>query len=126
MPAPGAIAIAVSDMARSVAFYELLDLRFRSDHPQHYHCVDTPFPFMLNEDPLLVMMGIKDEMPANGRASLLINCASPAEVDRLYERAAAQGHGFTAPWDAFWGQHYAILRDPDGTRVDLYYVITPE
>jgi uncharacterized glyoxalase superfamily protein PhnB len=24
------------------------------------------------------------------------------------------------PWDAFWGQRYAQLQDPDGTFIDLY------
>jgi uncharacterized glyoxalase superfamily protein PhnB len=24
------------------------------------------------------------------------------------------------PWDAFWGQRYALLRDPDGVEVNLY------
>jgi len=24
------------------------------------------------------------------------------------------------PWDAFWGQRYAQLPDPDGVPVDLY------
>ena len=27
------------------------------------------------------------------------------------------------PWDAFWGQRYAQLRDPDGVRVDLYVTL---
>jgi hypothetical protein len=26
----------------------------------------------------------------------------------------------TAPWDAYWGQRYALLGDPDGVRVNLY------
>jgi len=24
------------------------------------------------------------------------------------------------PWDAFWGQHYAIVADPEGYRCDLF------
>jgi uncharacterized glyoxalase superfamily protein PhnB len=31
--------------------------------------------------------------------------------------------GFTGekePWDAFWGQRYAQLADPDGVPVDLF------
>jgi uncharacterized glyoxalase superfamily protein PhnB len=33
-------------------------------------------------------------------------------------RAGATPH--TEPWDAFWGQRYAQLRDLDGNGVDLY------
>jgi uncharacterized glyoxalase superfamily protein PhnB len=28
--------------------------------------------------------------------------------------------GDKPPWDAFWGQRYAIVRDPDGNTVDLF------
>jgi uncharacterized glyoxalase superfamily protein PhnB len=28
--------------------------------------------------------------------------------------------GFKPPWDAFWGQRYAILEDPDGNHVSLF------
>jgi uncharacterized glyoxalase superfamily protein PhnB len=24
------------------------------------------------------------------------------------------------PWDAFWGQRYAVVHDPDGNGVDLF------
>jgi uncharacterized glyoxalase superfamily protein PhnB len=53
--------------------------------------------------------------------SLAFECASPAEVDETYARVT--GAGFESekePWDAFWGQRYAQLRDPDGVPVDLY------
>ena len=30
------------------------------------------------------------------------------------------GRGHKEPWDAFWGQRYAQLRDPDGNAVDLF------
>jgi uncharacterized glyoxalase superfamily protein PhnB len=42
-------------------------------------------------------------------------------VDDLY--AAVKAPGFDAekePWDAFWGQRYAQLRDPNGVPVDLF------
>ena len=35
---------------------------------------------------------------------------SPADVD----------DGHKAPWDAPWGQRYALVRDPDGNAVDLF------
>jgi uncharacterized glyoxalase superfamily protein PhnB len=33
---------------------------------------------------------------------------------------AAGFEGEKEPWDAFWGQRYALLGDPDGVRVNLY------
>ena len=46
---------------------------------------------------------------------------APAEVDELYEQVTAAGFvGEKEPWDAFWGQRYAQLCDPDGVPVDLF------
>jgi uncharacterized glyoxalase superfamily protein PhnB len=57
--------------------------------------------------------------------SLAFECASAAEVDAVYARAVAAGfEGQRAPWDAFWGQRYALLGDPDGVRVNLYAALT--
>ena len=33
-------------------------------------------------------------------------------------RPATTGHH--EPWDAFWGQRYATVLDPDGNSVDLF------
>ena len=53
--------------------------------------------------------------------SLAFKCDSPAAVDDLYEQVVQSGyHGHKAPWDAFWGQRYAVVVDPDGNLVDLF------
>ena len=42
-------------------------------------------------------------------------------MDEIYARVTAAGfHGEKEPWDAFWGQRYAQLQDPDGVPVDLF------
>ena len=58
---------------------------------------------------------------AGNQLALAFECASPAEVDELWTRV--RDAGFEAdkePWDAFWGQRYAQLRDPDGVPIDLF------
>jgi uncharacterized glyoxalase superfamily protein PhnB len=53
--------------------------------------------------------------------SLAFECSSPADVDEVYARVTGGGfEGEKEPWDAFWGQRYALLRDPDGVEVNLY------
>ena len=55
------------------------------------------------------------------RVTLAFKCDSPAEVDALYQQIVQQGYeGHREPWDAFWGQRYAVVADPDGTLVDLF------
>ena len=45
--------------------------------------------------------------------ALAFECGSHAEVDERYEQVTAAGFvGEKDPWDAFWGQRYAQLRDP--------------
>jgi hypothetical protein len=39
--------------------------------------------------------------------------------------AGAPERGWRDPWDSYWGQRYAFLRDPDGNRVDLFAPLTP-
>jgi uncharacterized glyoxalase superfamily protein PhnB len=48
-------------------------------------------------------------------------CDRSDDVDVTFERLV--GHGYeavVAPFDAFWGQRYATVHDPDGNAVDLF------
>ncbi len=56
-----------------------------------------------------------------GRIALAFLCDSPQDVDRVYaELVAAGATAHKEPWDAFWGQRYAEVLDPDGNTVDLF------
>ena len=60
-------------------------------------------------------------MTDGNQVSLAFECESPAEVDEIYARVTEAGfEGEKEPWDAFWGQRYALLGDPDGVRINLY------
>ncbi len=53
--------------------------------------------------------------------TLAFGCDGTDEVDATYEAMVADGYdGHLPPWDAFWGQRYAVLHDPDGNTVDLF------
>nr|WP_232304022.1 VOC family protein [Pseudofrankia sp. DC12] len=55
------------------------------------------------------------------RLALAFACADPAEVDKVYAEFTDAGYtGERPPWDAFWGQRYATVADPDGNHVDLH------
>ncbi|MDQ6694595.1 MAG: glyoxalase, partial [Chloroflexota bacterium] len=59
--------------------------------------------------------------PVGQRIALAFKCSSPAEVDSLYSNVTHAGHsGHKEPWNAFWGQRYAVVVDPDGNMVDLF------
>lgn len=63
--------------------------------------------------------------PSGGhRVAVAFRCETAEEVDRLYrELTEAGGRGHREPWDAFWGQRYAQVRDPDGSVVDLFALV---
>ena len=64
-----------------------------------------------------------DWKPPHGgnRAGLAFLLPDPAAVDTAYAELTGAGyHGERPPWDAFWGQRYAVVHDPDGLSVDLF------
>jgi len=123
VPALNAIGIVVSDMARSIAFYRLLGLDV-PETPDEGH-VDASLPngirLMFDTEEVVESFNA-DWARANGnQLSIAFECGSPAEVDEVYARVVAGGfEGEKEPWDAFWGQRYALLADPDGVEVNLY------
>jgi catechol 2,3-dioxygenase-like lactoylglutathione lyase family enzyme len=123
MPQLNAIGIVTSDMARSISFYRLLGLDV-PETPDEGH-VDTFLAngvrFMLDTEETLRSFRPDWARATGNQIALALECASPAEVDEVYARVTGAGfHGEKEPWDAFWGQRYAQLQDPDGVPVDLY------
>jgi catechol 2,3-dioxygenase-like lactoylglutathione lyase family enzyme len=123
MPQLNAIGIVASDMARSISFYRLLGLEVPQT-PDEGH-VDTFLPngvrLMLDTEDVVKSFRPDWSRATGNQLALAFECGSPAEVDETYDRVVAAGfHGEKEPWDAFWGQRYAQLQDPDGVGVDLY------
>ena len=122
MPELNAIGIVVSDVGRSIAFYRLLGVDFPEEGEGH---IEATLPsgtrFMLDEESVVKSFRPDWTRETGNQLALAFECSSPAEVDELWNRA--RDAGFEAdkePWDAFWGQRYAQLRDPDGVPVDLF------
>jgi len=123
VPELNAIGIVVSEMERSIRFYRLLGLDV-PETPGEGH-VETSLPsgvrLMLDSEETVESFRPDWSRETGNQVALAFECASPAEVDETYARLTAAGfEGEKEPWDAFWGQRYAQLRDPDGVPVDLY------
>ncbi|MGW0470856.1 VOC family protein [Streptomyces coeruleorubidus] len=120
-----AIGLVVSDMAASVAFYRRLGFAFPDGAENQPHAeAELPGGLRLMFDTEETVRSFLPEWqpPSDGgRTSLALRCDGPAEVDALYEELVSTGcHGELKPWDAFWGQRYAVVLDPDGNGVDLF------
>lgn len=121
---PDMVGMVVRDMAAALRFYRLLGLAIadgQDDEP--YVEVITPNAYRLSWNSLEMARQIDPDWvdPVGQTVSLAFKCDSPAEVDAVYARLIAAGyHGHKAPWDAFWGQRYAVVADPDNNHVDLF------
>jgi catechol 2,3-dioxygenase-like lactoylglutathione lyase family enzyme len=125
MPTISAIGFVVSDVSKSLPFYRALGFDVPADAESAPH-VEIPLPGGLRllldtEDTIRSFDPSWTAPTGSARAGLALECSSPAEVDSTYAAMVAAGHtGHLEPWDAFWGQRYASLRDPDGNGVDLF------
>jgi uncharacterized glyoxalase superfamily protein PhnB len=127
VPELNAVGIAVADLPRSMRFYRLLGLDLPEDSTEgHVEATMANGTRLMFDTEEIIESFLPDWRRANGnQVSLAFECASPAEVDEVYARVVAAGfEGEKEPWDAFWGQRYALLGDPDGVRVNLYAALT--
>ena len=124
MAQPDLLGMVVRDMAAALRFYRLLglDIPATLDSEPHVEFV-IPGGFRIAWDSLEMIQGIDPNWvePTGQRMTLAFKCESADEVDELYKRVVKNGyHSHKEPWDAFWGQRYAIVVDPDGNSVDLF------
>ena len=118
------IGIVVSDMAASLAFYRRLGLEIPEGVENESH-VEATLPnglrFAFDTEDVIRSFDPGWERPNHGHHVGAFLCDSPAEVDGLHAELVGAGYGsHKDPWDAFWGQRYAQVLDPDGHIVDLF------
>jgi uncharacterized glyoxalase superfamily protein PhnB len=116
------IGLTVANMAESVRFYSLLGLEFPEIDGPHIEAIG-PGGLRIALDDLQMIKEIDAgwEEPTGQRIGLAFLCESPSAVDEMYTEIVAAGfEGYKEPWDAFWGQRYAQVTDPDGNHVDLF------
>ena len=124
-PTFNAIGIVVADMAASLAFYRRLGLAIPESEDAEGH-VDWEGPggVRLMFDAVSVVHSYDPDWqaPVGGPAmTLAFDCGSAHEVDSLVADLSQAGCTVhREPWDAFWGQRYATVLDPDGNHVDLF------
>ena len=119
------IGLVVADMSASLAFYRRLglDIPASADAEPHVE-VTLPGGLRLAWDPVDIIKSFDQEWtaPTGGhRINLAFLCDSPADVDAKHDELVDAGyHSHLKPWDAFWGQRYAVVHDPDGNPIDLF------
>jgi len=118
------VGIVARDMKASLEFYRRLGLDIAEGAEDEAHAeatTSTGLRVAWDSAELIQQIDPDWTEPSGGhRIALAFLCSSPDEVDAKYDELASLGHGHKEPWDAFWGQRYASLKDPDGNQVDLF------
>jgi catechol 2,3-dioxygenase-like lactoylglutathione lyase family enzyme len=120
-----AIGLVVADMGRALAFYRSLGLDVPADGDDQPH-VEVPLPSgaRLMVDTVETVHSFDPGWTAptgSARVALAFACDNPSDVDAVFTRLVGAGYeAHLEPWDAFWGQRYASVLDPDGNSVELF------
>jgi catechol 2,3-dioxygenase-like lactoylglutathione lyase family enzyme len=118
------IGIVVADMGRSLAFYRRLGMDVPADADTQPHVeVTLAGGIRVAWDTVETIQSFDPDfrLPKASGIGLAFLLDTPADVDAVYEELVSAGYdGHKEPWDAFWGQRYASVHDPDGYSVDLF------
>jgi uncharacterized glyoxalase superfamily protein PhnB len=123
MPRLDAFGLVVQDMAATLAFYRRLGLDIPKGSEDEGHVEVAVGGFRIMFDTVEVVRSFSEWEPPSGghRIGLAFLCDSPEEVDATFAGLVGAGYrGHLEPFDAFWGQRYAAVLDPDGNPVDLF------
>jgi catechol 2,3-dioxygenase-like lactoylglutathione lyase family enzyme len=117
--------IVVSDMDASVKFYRLLGVEIADTLPEwmpHHRSMSSIATQVDGDFDSSTFAAQWNEGWPTGRTGVIVGFAvsSREEVDVVYGKVIAAGHpGRQAPYDAFWGQRYAVVEDPDGVAIGI-------
>jgi uncharacterized glyoxalase superfamily protein PhnB len=120
---PDMIGLSVTDVKRAVQFYRMLGLDFPdpSEGQDFVEVKSNGYRISINAASLAKQLIPGWVEPRGQRSELAFLCGSPKEVDETHAKIVLAGHkSVKEPWDAFWGQRYAIVEDPDGAHVSLF------
>ncbi|WP_041230728.1 VOC family protein [Deinococcus peraridilitoris] len=126
---PDMVGYVVRDMQATLDFYRQLGLPIpenahlnpAGESEMHVEVTVSGYRLAWDDLALIRQLDSSWEEPRGRRISVAFKTDSPAEVDALYDKLTALGYsGHTPPYNAFWGQRYAVVYDPDGNTVDLF------
>ena len=120
-----AIGIVSRDIPESCRFYRTLgvDVAEPPNSEDHFEAVlPNGVRLMFDTEELIKQLDPQWRRPEGGQGTTLaFKYDHAAGVDETYARLAESGFtGKTEPYDAFWGQRYADVVDPDGNVVHLF------
>lgn len=117
------VGIVTKDMENAIAFYELLGFSIKERYSEAYVELENEgVRLSLNTVAMLTQIYGYEPKTVGDKIELAFICNSAKEVDSTYHKMIAAGYeSFKSPWDAPWGQRYAMIKDIDGHILSLFY-----
>jgi catechol 2,3-dioxygenase-like lactoylglutathione lyase family enzyme len=133
-PVLGKVNLVVRDMDAMVAFYARLGVEVPNAAPPweqwdaHHRTLSQADELDFDLDSAAFAGQWNEGWPAGqGGAVLGFRFPTRAAVDATFADLVAAGYAAQqAPYDAFWGERYAVVVDPDGNSVGLASPLDPE
>ncbi len=123
-PKIDAVGVIASDIKITVQFYSLLGFEFEEfdSHEDHIESKLKKGQVRLMIDSSKLFKDLTGEEPKPGNTSTFaVLYDSAKEVDEVVKRVKSGGFNIEEePFDAPWGQRYAVVKDPNGFKVDLF------
>lgn len=116
------VGLVVSDMEAACLFYERLGLKVAGEIDENYtELVNDGVRISLNSKKMIAGIYGFEPNEIGHQIELAFLLDSPQAVDTLCEKMRGFGYSlFKEPWDAFWGQRYAIIHDCEGNLISLF------
>ncbi|WP_456279254.1 VOC family protein [Bacillus sp. AK128] len=120
------VGIVVKDMKQSLEFYRTLGFNIPIEANEEQHVEVNQDGVRLAFDTEEIARGVYgtgsfEKEPTGHRVELAFKCSTANEVNELCALIVEKGYKLhREPWDAFWGQRYAIVVDPDENLISLF------
>lgn len=118
-----AIGIVCESLQNSIEFYRLLGINLvETGGEEHYEGkTASGLRLMLDSAELMRKINPNWVKPTGVGIVLCFKQLDASGVNSLYSKVLELGYGSVKePWDAFWGQRYCSVLDPDGNQIDIF------
>lgn len=119
---PDIVGNIVNDMTQALSFYQTLGFNVLGEaSPDYTELQNNGVRISLNS--LQMITGVYGFAPSQqgDKIELAFLCETAAEVDNTVKKMSQAGYiVFKEPWNAPWGQRYAIIKDVDANLISLF------
>ncbi|HRN69672.1 MAG TPA: VOC family protein [Candidatus Woesebacteria bacterium] len=118
-----AVAVTAKNLKKTVKFYSLLGFQFSefTEDEQHVETIANGDAKLMVDSTTMIKDILGEEPKPGNHSSFAVQYDSPEEVNEVARKIKEAGFTLVKePWNAFWGQRYCVVQDPDGYMVDLY------